>query len=237
MEFSIQVSYPAASIQTKIDYSTDSFSSTNWEHTIVKPGKKWCVPLETVSQTQSNYIKITPIINNGEEKFEQQVINWNSSASHKLLSFNDRIFIQVLIEKTDINILYQNMNRVDFIYNLVLLPTVTFYNYLPYPISYRVSTETKNVKPSAVQEKAYLQPGESIKLKDAKIGSSYLLIEMENYAKSSWNASQLIECEKYDSAEEHKSSDKNKREELNMIEFRSKDAKIIVKYFLYVRKK
>ena len=51
---------------------------------------------------------------------------------------------------------------------------------------------------------------------------------MENYAKSSWNASQLIECDKYDLVEDPKSNDKFKREELNMIEFRSKDAKIIV---------
>lgn len=39
----------------------------------------------------------------------------------------------------------QQLNRVDFVYNIVLLPTVTLYNYLPYTIKYQVDNSSIDV--------------------------------------------------------------------------------------------
>ena len=176
------------------------------------------MPLDTVCQTQSNYIKISPLIDKLDTKFEKQVINWSSAASHKLLNFEERAFVQVIIEKDPIDVTNHQYNRIDFIYNIFLLPVVTFYNYLPYPISYQVSNGKSN-------EKKNLQPGQSTKLENAKIGSS-LILEMENYAKMTWYSSHIIEIN-----DENTPSTSNKKEENNIIEFRSKDAKIVT--FVY----
>lgn len=52
---------------------------------------------------------------------------------------------KVLVEKEPIDISVSaissqdhHMSRIDFAYNIVLLPTVTVYNYLPYTINYEV---------------------------------------------------------------------------------------------------
>lgn len=39
----------------------------------------------------------------------------------------------------------QQLNRVDFVYNIVLLPTVTLFNYLPYTIKYQVDNSSIDV--------------------------------------------------------------------------------------------
>ena len=219
MKFTIEISYPISSDQKGADYD-NSIESSNWEHSLIRPGKKWCVPLDTVSQTKSSYIKIRPVIEKSNFTLEKQIINWASSAPHKLLSFDERYFIQVLINRDPINIVNHVFNRVDFIYNILLLPTITFYNYLPYPVSYQVANDK-------MHEKMCLHPGESAKVENARIGSS-LIFEMENYAKSTWYSSHAIEIN-----ETPQSSKKpgNKIEETNIIEFRSKDAKIIT--FVY----
>ncbi len=97
-----------------------------------------------MSDAMSDYIKIAPV---SEEGFEKKIINWKSIASQKLLEFDDKYFIQTLIEKEPINIVSNNRNHIDFIYNIVLLPTVTFYNYLPYPVVYEVMNKTNMVNP------------------------------------------------------------------------------------------
>lgn len=39
----------------------------------------------------------------------------------------------------------QSMSQVDFIYDIVLLPTLTLYNYLPYSINYNVDNSSIGV--------------------------------------------------------------------------------------------
>lgn len=217
MKFSIEISYPISTSNKNQDYA-NSIGSSDWAQYLVKPGQKWCVPLDSVCQTQSNYIKISPVIDKLDAKFEKQIINWSSAASHKLLSFDERVFVQVVIEKDPIDVINHQYNRIDFIYNIYLLPTVTFYNYLPYPISFQVLNDKSN-------EKKSLQPGQSTKLENAKIGSS-LILEMENYAKTTWYSSHIIEIN-----DENITPNTNRKEENNIIEFRSKDAKIVT--FVY----
>ena len=223
MKFTVEVSYPITSAdqpKSTTDYDS-SIDSSNWAHSLIKPGQKWCVPLDTVSQSKSSYVKICPVMDGST--FDKQIINWTSSASHKLLSFDERYFIQVLIEKDPIDIANHVYNRIDYIYNIFLLPTITFYNYLPYPVTYQIASDKSRGKMS-------LQPGESTKLENARIGSS-MLFEMENYAKSTWYSSHNIEINE---TQPHGSAGKSitaKKEETNIIEFRSKEAKIIT--FVY----
>lgn len=65
---------------------------TNWQETVLKPGQKWSLPIETLSETLSDFVKIAPI---SDEKYEKKIINWSSSADHKLLEFDNSLFIQV----------------------------------------------------------------------------------------------------------------------------------------------
>ena len=84
MEFSIKISHDT------------SVNSENWQNNnIIKPGKKWYVPLDAINQIQNNCLKITPINNDGEEIYEKQSLNWKSNSSHELISFGQKIFIQV----------------------------------------------------------------------------------------------------------------------------------------------
>lgn len=76
------------------------------------------------------------------------------------------------------------MNPIDFIYEIVLLPTVTLYNYLPYIIRYQVDNSVIGTK--IATERTNLEPGESAKLINARTGTSYLLLEMLNYANTIW---------------------------------------------------
>lgn len=95
-------------------------------------------------------------------------------------------FIKVLIEKEYLNTVNNNLNSVDSIHNIVLLPAVTFHNYLPYEIKYEVFNNSEEEKPSAKKvhtEKKKLEPGASVKLIDAKFGSN-LIIEVYIYKKS-----------------------------------------------------
>jgi hypothetical protein len=216
MKFTVEISYPISAGNKQTDYD-NSIASSNWAHYTLKPGQKWCIPVDSVCQTQSNYIKVSPIINKIDVKFEKQVVNWSSSASHKLLSFDERIFIQVIIEKDSIDVkLDDQFSKVDYIYNIFLLPTITFYNYLPYPLTYQIYHDKSN-------EKKCLQPGQSTKLENAKIGSS-LILEMENYARTTWHSSHVIEIN-------NPTTIGARKEENNIIEFRSKEAKIVT--FVY----
>ena len=61
MKFSIEVSYPAATSNSKSTDYNNSIGSTNWAQYTIKPGQKWSVPLE-VMETKSNYVKISPLI-------------------------------------------------------------------------------------------------------------------------------------------------------------------------------
>ena len=90
------------------------------------------------------------------------------------------------------------MNKVDFVYNVVLLPTVTFYNYLPYSIKYKVLNDSSDVSSIKINsqitaankcnlqndetenETFILLPGDSVKLFNAKVGSSFLYMEVTN---------------------------------------------------------
>jgi hypothetical protein len=106
----------------------------------------WHLPLEIITLTQTDLLKITPIVENSTEVYEKQIINWNSNKSNELLSFNDKIFIEVFIEKKKI-VIYDEMNKkkTDYIFNLILMPTVTFFNYLPYKITYYISNDMRQV--------------------------------------------------------------------------------------------
>jgi hypothetical protein len=106
------------------------------------PGKKWFLPMQALCEAMSDYVKIAPV---SDETYEKKIINWSSIATQKLLEFDDKYFIQTLIEKEPINIINNNLNSIDFVYNIVLLPTVTFYNYLPYPVLYEVMNNTTMV--------------------------------------------------------------------------------------------
>ena len=67
-------------------------------------------------------------------------MDWTSSAQHKLLSFNESVFVQVLVERVPVNVVsFEAMEDVRFIYNVHLLSCFTFHNYLPYAIRLSVS--------------------------------------------------------------------------------------------------
>lgn len=138
-----------------------------------------------------------------------QIINWHSAASHKLLSFNEnKTFIQVLIEKQPVSVYSNNSSQnIDMSYNIVLLPTVTFNNYLPYTIKYRLD----NID----TEQSSLLPGESVRLYRAKIGTSNLLLEIENYLGATWYSSHMVEFNS------KKDETKGKQEETDSIDFRA----------------
>jgi hypothetical protein len=59
LEFSIHISYPTAIDETINDYSS---SSIHWSDYVLKPGKKWCLPLNTIIQNQVNFIQVSPIL-------------------------------------------------------------------------------------------------------------------------------------------------------------------------------
>lgn len=161
------------------EYPVQNSSSTvHWTDTTIKPGKKWCLTLATIRQKKINFFRIAPILNENNN-VEMQPINWQSSIN-KLLSFNlNKTFIQVLIDKEPIDVYTPNLDQnIDFAYNMILWPTVTFHNFLPYAIKYKMDTKDS--------EKYILQAGESIKLYTAKIGQSNLQLEIENYLGSTW---------------------------------------------------
>lgn len=140
-----------------------------------------------------------------------QTINWHSAASHKLLSFNNNdTFIQVIIEKEPLDVQTADGDQtIEFAYNILLLPTVTFSNLLPYSIKYKI------VSANRTEEMRVLEAGETVKLYNAKVGSSQLLLEMDNYAATTWFSSHLIDFNgKVD-------KNKAKQEECNPIDFRS----------------
>ena len=147
LNISVLISYPVldeSSPNVKTDYSTASYSSSKFKQAIIKPGDRWSIPLDTVSQTNKNFVNVSPILNS-DENFEQQVINWTSPASHKLLSFKQKYFIQTLIEKKELNLNNKGFMTIDYIYNVYLLSPVTFYNYLPYNIKYQETTASNEV--------------------------------------------------------------------------------------------
>ena len=117
-----------------------------WGIIVFKSGNMCHLPLEVITLTQTDLLKITPIVENSTEVYEKQIINWNSNKSNELLSFNDKIFIEVFIEKKKI-VIYDEMNKkkTDYIFNLILMPTVTFFNYLPYKITYYISNDMRQV--------------------------------------------------------------------------------------------
>ena len=83
------------SFSIKISHDT-STNLTSWKaNNIIKPGKKWYVPLEAFNEMESKCLKISPINEEGEEIYEKQPLNWNSSSFNELISFDDKIFIQV----------------------------------------------------------------------------------------------------------------------------------------------
>jgi hypothetical protein len=217
LDFGVSVNYPL---------ERESNTVSKWGEDKIGPGRKWYLPVQTISDALSDFIKIGPLPNDEKESlmYEKQVVNWASiESAHKILEFDSKYFIQVLVEKEPLNILMSNdsVRIIDFTYNIVLLPTVTFYNYLPYPIKYQVH----NSKSNTTDVKLRIQPGESTKLENAKLGSSYLYLEIENYASANWHASQLIEFDE----RKHSSQDKNiKAELINIIEFRSNTATKIV---------
>ena len=139
MNFNIEVHYPTNSDNLLA-------SSSSWGNNVIKSGKMWHLPLEIITLTQTDLLKITPIVENSTEVYEKQIINWNSNKSNELLSFNDKIFIEVFIEKKKI-VIYDEMNKkkTDYIFNLILMPTVTFFNYLPYKITYYISNDMRQV--------------------------------------------------------------------------------------------
>lgn len=194
-----------------------TYKVIKWGETVIAPGKKWHLPMQALSEGLSDYVKIAPVLSNDSSVvLDKQIVNWNSLVVNKLLDFDGKYFIQALVEKEPVNILNETgIHNIDFEYNIVLLPTVTFYNYLPYPIVYQVTNGETSSWP-----KSTLHPGESTKLPNAKIGSSSLILEMENYANSKWYASQLIEFDE-------SSSSKIKTQEMNLIEFRSAETKIV----------
>ncbi|CAF0704730.1 unnamed protein product [Brachionus calyciflorus] len=221
LNIDIDLSYPVQKLGTR-DYS---FSDTKWNDIVIPSCGKWSLPIELISQNFTDYVKISPI--QERESFEKLSINWHSSADHKLLEFDNHIFIQVLIEKVPLNILQNCLNKIDFIYNVILLPTITFHNYLPYPINYQVINDSNAVKKQRKIIKNVLKPGESAKLINAKLGST-LYLQMENYAKSSWSSSPTIEFN--DSMKKNIGTVSDRIEETNIIEFRSASAKIITMY-------
>lgn len=229
MDMSVDITYPVSYI-TKTDKS--SYSHTDWKDTTIKPGKKWPLPVDSLAESFNSFIRIAPAHERTGTAYQKQIVNWKTD-THKLVDFAGHVFIQILIEKEPLNILNQSMHRIDFVYNIVLLPTVTFYNYLPFKIKYKVdnSSAESNKNP----ERKELEPGESAKLTHAKIGASSLLLEMANYANSTWYASQAIEFFNEAKASERGVAALIRNEETQMIEFRSRDAKIITLQYTVVK--
>jgi hypothetical protein len=79
----------------KISHSTSS-SFTSWlENNIIKPGKKWYLPLDAFNEMKTNCLEISPVNEEGEEIYGKQSLNWNSNSFDELISFEEKIFIQV----------------------------------------------------------------------------------------------------------------------------------------------
>jgi hypothetical protein len=136
----------SVSFATDIDHSNSySYTVTKWGEATVAPGKKWSLPVQALSEAMCEYVTVAPVTKSGDAQFEKKIVNWSSLNTQKLLEFNDQYFIQVLVEKEPINIVNNGMNTIEYVYNIVLLPTVTFYNYLPYPVVYEVSNSLSAV--------------------------------------------------------------------------------------------
>ncbi len=214
LEFDVLVSYPCAINESASGKDAFSSASVHWADDVIRSGKKWCLPLTTLQQNKVDFFRICPLPADAEQSSktpEMQIINWHSTALHKLLSFNmNKLFIQVLIEKEPVNV-YSNDQQdiIDMSYNIVLLPTVTFNNYLPYTVRFKVDS-------SAEVENRRLHAGESVRLYTAKIGASHLLLELADYAGATWYSSHLIEFSSRSGSEA-----KGREEETSTIEFRS----------------
>jgi hypothetical protein len=82
------------SFSIKVSHESDSL--TSWKvNSIIKPGKKWYVPLDAVNEMENKCLKISPINEESSEIYEEQPLYWNSNLSNELVSFNENIFIQV----------------------------------------------------------------------------------------------------------------------------------------------
>jgi hypothetical protein len=66
LEFDIKVYYPyidnnSASQDASQNFVSASSTITEWKESLVKAGKKWCLPIEIVGRNQANFIKILPV--------------------------------------------------------------------------------------------------------------------------------------------------------------------------------
>ncbi len=215
LEFDVLVSYPCTVNESVAGKEAFSSSSFHWADDIIHSGKKWCLPLTTLQQNKVDFFRVCPLINEQKDNktADMQIINWRSKVSHKLLSFNmNNIFIQVLIERDPVNVYSSSLAEqqdIDVSYNILLLPTVKFNNYLPYTVRFKVDSNVNT-------ESRSLHAGESVKLYAAKIGASNLLLELVDYAGTTWYSSHLIEFNSTSA-----SNKKGREEETDTIEFRS----------------
>jgi hypothetical protein len=86
------------SFSIKVSHESDGI--TSWkENNIIKPGKKWYVPLDAVNEMENKCFKISPMNEQSDDIYQEQPLYWNSSLSNELISFknekNEKIFIQV----------------------------------------------------------------------------------------------------------------------------------------------
>ena len=96
LEVCMKVRYPASA--TNVDYSRNALNTTVWKDMLIEPGKKWCLPLENASQKNISSLQVAPVLKEPDaERFPEQIVNWNSSSKLKLLVFNQKIFVQVII--------------------------------------------------------------------------------------------------------------------------------------------
>jgi hypothetical protein len=222
LDFKIRVKYPLQ------PGSVDSVKKT-WGEICIDAGKKWCLPIESLLKCQNSEIKISPIIDdNDNNQIEEVFVNWkslNSNNNGKLLSFNNSIFVQSFVETETITAISDKINVIEPIYNIVLLPTVTLCNYLPFKVEYHISGD--NVKQD--NAKSVIEPSQMIKLSNAKVDSSILNLKF-NYQNATWFCSKQIEFSPSSNTSKIQTD-----EELQYFEFRSDSHQVINVYCNVIR--
>ena len=106
-----------------------------WKEKLVKSKQIWSLPMGMLDTTKSDLVKVLPVFTDTQQVYHSQVISWNSNSTHKLLSFGNEKFLQVILEKEPISVFMDQYEQIDFAFNILLLPVVTFSNLRALPRS------------------------------------------------------------------------------------------------------
>lgn len=103
-----------------------SAKKPEWHDHSIKPGKKWSLPIKTLYYSETNLIKIAPIVPNSN--YEKQAIVWDVDKS-KLLEFDKNIFIQANIEREALDISMKSIIGLFFYPGTLLLPVINKFSF------------------------------------------------------------------------------------------------------------